>query len=194
MVRYTKEHKDQTRRRIVETSARRFKQDGVNASGISTLMADAGLTNGAFYAHFASKDDLVAGVVADQLGWQVGVIDALAAGRPGIEQIVRTYLSTEHRDHPDQGCPTVALIDEISRCGDTVRQAYTDGLMRVIDAIAGRLDPADPSSARVRALAAFAGMAGTMQLARAVTDRQLSDDLLDQGIENALVTFGVTQH
>ncbi|MDN5920313.1 MAG: TetR/AcrR family transcriptional regulator [Pseudonocardia sp.] len=194
MVRYSKEHKEQTRRRIVETSARRFKQDGVTASGISTLMADAGLTNGAFYAHFASKDDLVAGVVTEQLGWQVDVIDALTAGRPGIEHIVRTYLSAEHRDQPDEGCPTVALIDEISRCGEPVRQAYTDGLLRVVDAIAGRLDPADPAPARVRALAAFAGMVGTMQLARAVTDPHLSDDLLARGIENALVTVGVTEH
>lgn len=193
MARYGREHKEQTRQRIVETSARRFKQDGVNASGISTLMADAGLTNGAFYAHFTSKDDLVAGVVGDQLGWQVDVIDALPAGRPGIEHIVRTYLSAEHRDQPDQGCPTVALIDEISRCSDTVRQAYTDGLMRVVDAIAGRLDPADPASARVRALAAFAGMAGTMQIARAITDRTLSDQLLEHGVDNALVAFGVEQ-
>jgi AcrR family transcriptional regulator len=191
VVRYGKEHKEQTRRRIVETSARRFKRDGVTASGIATLMADAGLTNGAFYAHFASKDDLVAGVLAEQLGWQVGVIDALPAGREGIERIVRTYLSPEHRDQPDEGCPTVALIDEISRGGEPVRQAYTDGLLRVVDAIAGRLDPADPAAARLRALAAFAGMVGTMQLARAVTDPQLSDALLEQGVRNALAAFGV---
>lgn len=191
MVRYSKEHKEQTRRRIVETSARRFKQHGVTASGIATLMADAGLTNGAFYAHFASKDDLVAGVMAEQLGWQVDVIEALPPGREGIERIVRTYLSREHRDQPDEGCPTVALIDEISRCGEPVRQAYTDGLLRVVDAIAGRLDPGDPASARRRALAAFAGMVGTMQIARAVTDPQLSDELLEQGVRNALAAFGV---
>jgi TetR/AcrR family transcriptional regulator, transcriptional repressor for nem operon len=87
----------------------------------------------------------------------------------------------------------VALIDEISRCGDAVRQAYTDGLLKVVDAIAGRLDSDDPPSARRRALAAFAGMVGTMQLARAVTDGQLSDDLLERGIENALAAFGVAQ-
>ena len=71
----------------METSGRRFKIDGVNASGIATLMADAGLTNGAFYAHFASKDDLVAGVVAEQLGGQREAIAAPADS--GIEQIVR---------------------------------------------------------------------------------------------------------
>ena len=67
MARYGKEHKEATRRRIVEAAGRRFKRDGIDGSGIATLMADAGLTNGAFYAHFDSKDDLVATTVADQL-------------------------------------------------------------------------------------------------------------------------------
>ena len=148
MARYGKEHKEQTRRRIVETSGRRFKVDGVNASGIATLMADAGLTNGAFYAHFASKDDLVAGVVAEQLGGQREAIAALPADSD-IEQFVRGYLSVEHRDHPGDGCPSAALLDEIGRCDDVVRRAYTDGLLGVIDVIAARLEPDDPSSARV---------------------------------------------
>ncbi len=63
------EHKAGTRRRIIETAGRRFKQDGIDRSGVAALMTDAGLTNGAFYAHFESKDDLVANVVADQLGY-----------------------------------------------------------------------------------------------------------------------------
>jgi TetR/AcrR family transcriptional regulator, transcriptional repressor for nem operon len=67
VARYGKEHKEATRRRIVESAGRRFKRDGIDRSGIATLMADAGLTNGAFYAHFASKDDLIATAVADQL-------------------------------------------------------------------------------------------------------------------------------
>ena len=66
-MRYGKEHKESTRRRIIESAGRRFKQDGIDGSGIATLMNDAGLTNGAFYAHFASKDDLVATAVAEQL-------------------------------------------------------------------------------------------------------------------------------
>ena len=159
MVRYGKEHKEHTRRRIVETSGRRFKIDGVHASGIATLMADAGLTNGAFYAHFASKDDLVARVVAEELGGQREAIAALPADSD-IEQIVRGYLSVEHRDHPGDGCPSAALLDEIARCDDAVRRAYTDALLGVIDVIAARLEPDDPSSARVRTLAAFAGRSG----------------------------------
>ena len=63
MPRYDKEHKKATRRRIIETAGQRFKQDGFDGSGVATLMADAGLTNGAFYAHFDSKEDLFATVV-----------------------------------------------------------------------------------------------------------------------------------
>jgi AcrR family transcriptional regulator len=192
MARYGKEHKERTRRRIVETSGRRFKSDGVNASGIATLMADAGLTNGAFYAHFASKDDLIARVVAEQLGSQRETFAALPADFD-IEQIVREYLSIEHRDHPGDGCPSAAMLDEIGRCDDAVRRAYTDGVLAVIDVIAARLEPDNPSSARVRTLAAFAGMVGTMQLTRALTDERLSDDLLEQGVANALANLGVAQ-
>ena len=90
MVRYGKEHKQETRQRIIETAGRRFKRDGIDGSGIATLMADAGLTNGAFYAHFASKEDLVATAVADQLREQRESLGAQAApGRAGLEQIVR---------------------------------------------------------------------------------------------------------
>src|SRR5215203_3269233 len=98
VVRYTKEHKQVTRQRIIETAGRRFKQDGLDGSGISTLMADAGLTNGAFYAHFASKDDLVATVVAEELNTQVARCNTLRPGRRGLEDFIREYLSPEHRD------------------------------------------------------------------------------------------------
>src|SRR6266498_1396128 len=67
MARYGKEHKQATRRRIIETAGSRLKRDGIDGSGIATLMADAGLTNGAFYAHFDSKEDLVANAVVEQL-------------------------------------------------------------------------------------------------------------------------------
>src|SRR5690348_13948624 len=93
MARYDREHKEATRRRIIDTAGRRFKQDGIDGSGIATLMADAGLTNGAFYVHFASKDDLVAAVVVDQLGRQAESYDKLSAGRAGLVEFAREYLS-----------------------------------------------------------------------------------------------------
>ena len=187
MMRYPKEHKQETTQRIIATAGRRLKRDGIDGSGVATLMKDAGLTNGAFYAHFASKDDLVAEAIADQLhALHANIVAQAEPGPAGLEQIVRWYLSAQHRDSPGDGCPNAALLDEIGRCGDATRQAYTDGVLVVIDGLAARMAPEDPPSARVKALSLLGLMAGTLQLSRALTDRQLSDDLLEQGLRNAL--------
>jgi AcrR family transcriptional regulator len=187
MARYTNEHKQETRRRIVATAGRRLKRDGIDGSGVATLMKDAGLTNGAFYAHFDSKDGLVAEAVSDQLhALHAGIVERTEPGRAGLEQLIRWYLSAHHRDDPEDGCPNAALLDEIGRSADPIRQAYTDGVLMVIDGLAARMAPEDPLSARVKALSLLGLMAGTLQLARALTDRQLSDQLLEQGLRNAL--------
>ena len=183
--RYDTEHKAQTRQRIIETAGRRLKRDGIDGSGVAALMADAGLTNGAFYAHFESKDDLVANVVADQLATQRAVLAALPEGRAALEQFVREYLSPQHRDDPGTGCPNAALLDEIGRCGDAVRDSYTRGMQSIVEVIATHLSPEDPSAARTIALGLFTILVATMQLARAVSDRELSDDILESGILNA---------
>src|SRR5438876_10922406 len=101
--RYAREHKHETRQRIVEAAGRRLKRDGIDGSGVATLMKDAGLTNGAFYAHFESKEDLVAAAVSDQLRDQREWLAAIAPGRAGLAQMVRTYLTPEHRDHREAG-------------------------------------------------------------------------------------------
>ena len=186
MVRYTKEHKQETRQRIIATAGRRLKRDGIDGSGVATLMKDAGLTNGAFYAHFASKEDLVANVLADQLRAQRHSFDAQPPDRAGLEAFIRAYLSSQHRDQCAEGCPSAALLDEIARRPPATRQVFTDELMRVIDDIAARLDPTDAEAARTDALTLFGLMLGTLQLARALTDRDLSDQLLAQGVETAL--------
>jgi AcrR family transcriptional regulator len=193
VVRYGKEHKQATRRRILETAGRRLKRDGIDGSGIATLMADAGLTNGAFYAHFASKEELVATAVADQLRAQRASVSAQTPDRAGLEQYVRGYLSVQHRDNPDDGCPSAALLDEIGRSTDATKRAYTDGVLVVIDDIAARLAPDDPPSARVKTLSVFALMVGTLQLSRALADPQLADEILEQGIHNALALLGAEQ-
>jgi AcrR family transcriptional regulator len=191
-VRYRQEHKQATRQRIIKTAGRRFKMDGIDGSGIAALMRDAGLTNGAFYTHFASKDDLVATTIAAQMQAQNASIVAHAEpGRAGLEQIVRWYLSPWHRDSRDTGCPSAALLDEIGRCTHLTKQAYTDGVLVVADGIAARLAPNDPLSVRTMALSAYAMMAGTLQLARALADPQLADQVLEQGIRNALALLGI---
>jgi len=181
MARYRKDHKQATRQRIVEAAGRRLKRDGIDGSGVATLMADAGLTNGAFYAHFDSKEDLVATTVADQLGEQRERYSAQS-----LEQIVRGYLSAHHRDDIEGGCPSAALLDEIARSSDAVKRAYTEGQVAIIDDVAARLAPEDPQSARLRALGVFALMVGTLQVSRALADQSFADAVLEQGIQEAL--------
>ena len=185
-MRYGKDHKQATRKRVLDAAGRRFKQDGIDGAGVAALMSDAGLTNGAFYAHFASKEDLVANVLADQLRAQHESLDSEPADRAGLEAFVRSYLSPEHRDQCANGCPSAALLDEIARRPAATRQVFTDELMAEIDDIASRLDPTAIEAARTNALTVFGMMIGTLQLARALTDRDLSDRLLDQGVETAL--------
>jgi AcrR family transcriptional regulator len=186
VARYGKEHKEATRRRIVEMAGRRLKADGIDGSGVAALMADAGLTNGAFYAHFASKEDLVATAVADQLRGQREEYSTGPAGRDGVELMVREYLSAGHRDSAKDGCPSAALLAEIGRCGEATRRAYTEGVLAIADEIAGRLAPDDPPSAYGKTLGLFAMLIGTLQLSRALTDPRLADEVLEQGIKNAL--------
>jgi len=185
-MRYSEDHKQATRRRILEVAGRRFKKDGIDGSGVATLMADAGLTNGAFYGHFSSKEDLVANVLADQLRTQRKSFEDQPSDRAGLEAFVRSYLSPEHRDQPAGGCPSAALLDEIARRRTDTRDVFTAEVMGVIDDIASRLDPADVDAARADALTVFGLMVGTLQLARALTDRHLSDQLLARGEETAL--------
>jgi AcrR family transcriptional regulator len=185
MARYGKEHKQATRRRIVEAAGRRLKRDGIDGSGVAALMADAGLTNGAFYAHFDSKEDLVAAAIEDQLREQRETL----SGQP-LEEIVRGYLSVPHRDDIGAGCPSAALLDEIARSPQAVKGAYTHGQLALIDDVAARLAPEDPRSARVQALGVFALMVGTLQVSRALADQRLADEVLEQGIQNALALLG----
>src|SRR2546429_1271303 len=131
-MRYGKDQKQATRQRILEAAGRRFKQDGIDGAGVAAVMSDAGLTNGAFYAHFASKEDLVANVLADQLRTQRQSFDAQPSDQAGLEAFVRSYLSPEHRDDSAEGCPSAALLDEIARRPAETRHVFTDELMGVV--------------------------------------------------------------
>src|SRR5438105_13525170 len=113
-MRYEKGRKDVSRRRITEIAAERFRRDGIAASGLTGIMSEAGLTNGAFYPHFRSKADLVRESLGAALEDQANQLhDALAVG--GLEAVLAVYLSAEHRDNPGTGCASAALLPEVAR-------------------------------------------------------------------------------
>lgn len=186
MARYGVERKAETRRRIIEAAGRRLKQDGIDGSGIATVMSDADLTNGAFYAHFDSKSDLVASVVSDQLERQRESIGAIPASREALEDYIRDYLSVAHRDNYADGCPTAALLAEIGRCDAAVRDAYSKGAQSIVQEIAARLPGRSDANRIQTALGLFTILVSSLQLARAITDPTLSEQVLTTGIRNAL--------
>ena len=186
-MRYSEDHKQATRRRILEVAGRRFKQDGIDGSGVATLMADAGLTNGAFYGHFSSKRKIWSRASSPtSCATQRESFDDQPSDRAGLKAFLRSYLSPEHRDQIAGGCPSAALLDEVARRPTDTRDVFTAEVMGVVDDIASRLAPGDVGAARVDALTMFGLMVGTLQLARALTDRHLSDQLLARGEETAL--------
>lgn len=186
MARYDSEHKASTRQRIMERAAERFKTDGIAGSGVAQLMADAGLTNGAFYTHFASKNDLVTQVIAEQMDGEKRRFPLVDGTDAEVEAQMRVYLSQGHRDHRAQGCTTAALAEDIVRAGEDTRQAYTDGLIRSMEGLAARFDGVGPEAAKARALGVFSILVGTLHTARAVSDPELSDAILKEGLRNAM--------
>lgn len=180
MARYPAGHKEETRQRIIETAATQFRCDGLDGAGVTALMQAAGLTNGAFYAHFASKDDLAAAAVASQVHHQAATFERAARLPDGLERVLTEYLCPQHRDNRATGCVSAALLSDLSRATPEIRRRYTEALpelcagFRRVAAL-----PADTSDATVLTRLAF--LVGTLQLARAVDDAALSADILTQG-------------
>ena len=181
-MRYEKGHKDATRERIIDVASKQFRANGVAAVGLAGIMSDAGLTNGAFYTHFESKEDLVRAVLGNSLGRRETKLRTAA----GLEVMIRDYLSRSHRDHPSRGCPTAALVAEVARHPKTTRDAFTEKVSTFIPLIATQI-PAGSASARRRdAVAIYGMMVGALQLSRAVNDKQLSDEILESAVAAAL--------
>jgi len=187
-MRYDKGHKDATRQRIVEVASRQFREQGVAAVGLAGIMAEAGLTNGAFYAHFDSKEDLVREVLSSA-GFHNKLSKAAEKGT-GLEGAIRDYLSPSHRDNPGVGCPTSALVAEIARHPKATRDAFTGKVAGVIELIAGSLDSGTQAGRRRKAVAIYGLMVGTLQLARAVNDKKLSNEILQSGADQAVALVG----
>ena len=185
-MRYEKGHKDATRAHIIEVASAQFREHGVAAAGLAGIMSAAGLTNGAFYAHFDSKEDLVRAVLLDAFGQRQARLRANLDNKVGLETTVRNYLSTRHRDGAANGCPCAALVAEIARHPKETRGAFTGKVSEIIDLIAAQIGKGAPAERRKRAMAAYSMMVGALQLARAVNDRKLSDEILETAADAVL--------
>jgi AcrR family transcriptional regulator len=181
MQQFEKGNKERTRRRILEVASQHLRSKGIAASGLAGIMTDAGLTNGAFYAHFQSKDVLVRETLVEALADRR---DAMSREQ-ALEAAIRDYLNLDHVNDCANGCPSAALLPEIARQPAPARQAYEDGLQSYISEFA-RLLSGDKKKAHATALTMFALMVGTLQIARAVVDRGLAAETIESGVRTAL--------
>jgi TetR/AcrR family transcriptional regulator, transcriptional repressor for nem operon len=180
-MRKSKQEAAATRQRIVKAAAAAFRKNGMAATGLDDLMADAGLTHGGFYRHFDSKDQIVAEACTAAADSLVGQLVASASGKSpqrGLKTIVETYLSAAHRDEPANGCPLAALGSEMARGDQRTRAAATQALLKLVEVIAAQFGKTRPEVARRRALVAAATMIGALTMSRIVTDSELSAGIL----------------
>ena len=192
MARYEKGRKGETRRRIVELASRRFRAEGVDGVGIASLMADAGLTNGGFYAHFASKEELIKEAILHAMSEVPAEASRLRTDAAyDLPTFIADYLSVEHRDHPETGCVMAALSPELTRRPAASRGAFQDESAATIDHIASALPSSVQNDDRIpRAIAVMSHLLGTLQVARLTVDRTLSAAILERGRSDALRLAG----
>jgi TetR/AcrR family transcriptional repressor of nem operon len=192
-VRYTAEHKTQTRRRILEAASAAFRERGVAATGVDEVMRRAGLTHGGFYAHFRNKNELVAEACAT--GFERGQenlarIAARPTRRERVRALVGSYLSTHHRDNRAGGCLVAALGFEASRPGGRARRGYADALQLHRARLAAALRLHEDASENERLTTALLGLlVGALILARSLPDDAASRDVLAQARRTAMDCF-----
>jgi TetR/AcrR family transcriptional repressor of nem operon len=161
------------RERILDSAAKLFREHGLDGIGVADLMKSAGLTHGGFYGHFASKEELMALACARALEHSVEKWRARS-----LSELVRSYLSTRHRDNPGAGCALATLAGDVSRQGALVRRAVTGGLRSLVEVLAQKVPGKTAAAKRRKALAMYSTMVGALLLARAVDDPKLSEEIL----------------
>ena len=178
-MRYPVDHKRRTRERILSAAAAMFRRQGYSATGVDTVMASAGLTAGAFYSHFRSKQILLAKALdaafrQSRRDWQ-NRLKGLR-GRVWIREFAAFYLSEGHRDAADLGCPMPALTPEVWRGGGAARAVFEQHLRDLVDTVAQQVNSTTP--ARGHAISAIALSVGGLMLARTVKDGKFSEEIL----------------
>ena len=188
VMRYEPEHKTQTRDRIVRNAARKLRTEGLNGPGVASVMKASGLTVGGFYKHFRSKDELLADAIAQGFSDSRETILSSLKNVPHDakwKEIVRAYLSPEHCDHPEAGCPVAALAPEIARSKLEVRKRSAGLMRKWVEFMPG----ATATERERNFFVIFGAMAGAISIARILTDRDERQKVLANMRDHLLRSF-----
>lgn len=182
MARYSTDHKEKTHALIVDAAAERIRSGGFDALGVASIMAEAGLTHGGFYAHFPSRDALLAAAVIrlfDKACETVGRFEEKYGAEAGLEKYIDFYLSPRHRDDIEHGCPIPSLAGDAQRAAPQVKAAFEQGLDKLAERL-GQMIPATKGNpgGKKAALALYGEMVGILSLSRTIGDAKQSGELL----------------
>jgi TetR/AcrR family transcriptional regulator, transcriptional repressor for nem operon len=178
-MRYPASQTAEKHERILREAARLFRERGFDGAGVAEIMKAAGLTHGAFYAHFPSKDALEAEAVECAFAQSDERTYALTANASDPKRtFLDSYLGAAHRDHPGSGCVIAALGPEIAR-DSAARSPFTQRVKHMIEGMAGRFQWKRKDAARRNAIHLLSAAVGALTLARAVDDSRLSDEILE---------------
>jgi TetR/AcrR family transcriptional repressor of nem operon len=181
-VRYSAEHKQETRARVLREAAKAIRAEGPHRIAVAGVMAKAGLTHGGFYAHFTSKDDLVAQAVAEMFRDARGRFAKETEGKPpaeGLAAYIDFYLSPRHRDARATGCPIAALATDLPRLDGGPRDQFGLGVAGLARRLADLLTALGLPGAEALGASIMAELVGALSLARAVADPRQSDLILE---------------
>jgi TetR/AcrR family transcriptional repressor of nem operon len=193
-MRYGAEHKEETRKRVLKAAAKAIRMEGPHRVAVAEVMAKVGLTHGGFYAHFKSKDDLVAASIGQM--FEEGAARARMAidgvePAVGLSRYLDFYLSPAHRDARGAGCPLPYLSADAPRMDPISRARFAEGVSKMTDRFAALFaDLGDPDP-RAKASSMLAEMVGALSLARADSDPQRSDAILDRSRAALKTRFGL---
>lgn len=178
--------KEATHQRIVSVAARAIRRSGYGGTGVADIMKEAGLTHGAFYSHFRSREAMLAEAAGKACAESAAAAaDVVASVPPGmaLESMLGAYLSKAHVGNVEAGCPLAALGSETSRQAPEVRRVATRHIKAMIDLVARQSPDWGQPGAHQQALVTIATMVGALLLARAVDEPGLSDSLREAALK-----------
>jgi len=181
--------KEASHERIVSAAARAIRRSGYDGTGVADIMKEAGLTHGAFYAHFASREAMLAEAADRACAESASVVNDVVANVPpeqALASMLQAYLSPQHLQQIELGCPLAALGSETPRQAPEVRRVTTRHIKAMVDLAARQSPDWGQPAAHERALVTIATMVGTLLLARAVDEPALSDSLCAAALKHLL--------
>lgn len=192
-MRVSRSQAEQNRQTVIDVASRLFREHGFDGIGLKDLMKGAGLTQGAFYKQFASKEDLAAQASSRAMEHATRRWSAAVAAKPGdpLGAVIDFYLSTGHREERMDGCPVVALGSDAARQGSDVKASFESGIREYLELLGGWLDDAHGKNPGDKAMAILSTMVGAVVLSRAVNDEWLSKQFLQAATNGVLMMSSV---